>query len=1053
MIDIGDGGQDVLKALEFQESEEVEAVTDDPPTRRVKEKSKPRVAHLEVSEEELNLRLQRGVELANEEFKKLDEENRTLEARIKALRKEEDQKKEEECQQVANEDAFLQTKTFSLQEVRRDPGPWIDSMKAELNCLLENQAIRIVSKKEADELCEAAKAENKKVETIPAKCVFTRKSGSGRYKTRVVACGNLMEERCATELYASGLDAVPLRVLLRAAGGESWRIGSLDIRTAFLLAPTSQQELIVITPPRVLFDCGLLEEGTQWIVTGALYGLTTAPRDWGKFRDGRVAKMSWKEVIKGVTWNLSFEQLKDPNVWKIQGMSSDGVQQTMGYMAVYVDDILFVAPDEVLRSAADEIQRHWTTSPLEVVDVGSTMKFCGVEVEGLSGGDYKIHQTSYTKELIQRHGVTSRANFIKNWEDPNVEPDPDTRDIRRAQMIAGELLWLSGRTRPDIAVAVSRMSRWITRAPKWTIALGDEVLAYLNATLDVGLIYGKVKEYDDDPEIKRDSPRHRGTIEVLTDASFAPSGDHSISGLVILMGGAPVQWHTQRQGLVALSTAEAELVAMVDALQSGRALRSFVELIFPVTEMEMHGDNRAALVLATGQGGGWRTRHLRIRSSALSDALNQKELALHHRSGTKLLADALTKLLPTVPLAVFRKGMGMSDVEQKPSLRKCQGGSMMIDVRDKVVELLMKPIGLLVAAVSSLPSVRGMSIRGVDMDAEIPPDTTDWTWLLLLLSVLLLWEMFKSFSVEMIQSVLGYGNDMKVSLISPDATVPIKATSGAAGFDISCIEDFALGPGERKLVSSGLKIQLPKETYGRLASKSGLATRHGIEVGAGVIDSDFRGEIKVLMFNRGTGSVEFKKGDQVAQLVVERIADVKVKVGECLTETVRGEGGFGSTSTNLVRETVAPRAASLSLFKPDLPDAYDPNFQRCAGHWRGNHSQSMSDLLDTFGEDFKRTVFPEGMPPFLTVNPENNRNGSAQYELRSGGFVKLFTHAAWRKKLFDTNIEPDTWSFLSTTLLWLHDGRVQVIVKERKGIHESMMDQLWKGYTIMYRRA
>lgn len=107
---------------------------------------------------------------------------------------------------------------------------------------------------------------------------------------------------------------------------------------------------------------------------------------------------------------------------------------------------------------------------------------------------------------------------------------------------------------------------------------------------------------------------------------------------------------------------------------------------------------------------------------------------------------------------------------------------------------------------------------------------------------------------------------MKVRMLDPLATPPVKVSEDAAGFDITTIKDFELAPGERWLIHTGVAVQLPKGTYGRLASRSGLATRHGITVGSGVSDADFRGEIKVLLFNNGNFPVQFAVGDRVAQI-------------------------------------------------------------------------------------------------------------------------------------------------------------------------------------------
>lgn len=94
---------------------------------------------------------------------------------------------------------------------------------------------------------------------------------------------------------------------------------------------------------------------------------------------------------------------------------------------------------------------------------------------------------------------------------------------------------------------------------------------------------------------------------------------------------------------MALSTAEAELTSLVEALQTGRSVRALVALLIEDVNLEIYNDNRAAVVLAFGAGGGWRTSHLRIRASCLAEAMKEGELALSHRPGSVLWADALTK--------------------------------------------------------------------------------------------------------------------------------------------------------------------------------------------------------------------------------------------------------------------------------------------------------------------------------------------------------------------------------------------------------------------------
>lgn len=101
----------------------------------------------------------------------------------------------------------------------------------------------------------------------------------------------------------------------------------------------------------------------------------------------------------------------------------------------------------------------------------------------------------------------------------------------------------------------------------------------------------------------------------------------------------------------------------------------------------------------------------------------------------------------------------------------------------------------------------------------------------------------------------------------------------------------------KALVKTDIQIEVPFGTYGRVAPRSGLAWKNFIDVGAGVIDQDYRGNVGVILFNHSDVDFEVKKGDRIAQLICERIVYPNLVHVDSLTETARGEGGFGSTGT------------------------------------------------------------------------------------------------------------------------------------------------------------
>jgi dUTP pyrophosphatase len=127
------------------------------------------------------------------------------------------------------------------------------------------------------------------------------------------------------------------------------------------------------------------------------------------------------------------------------------------------------------------------------------------------------------------------------------------------------------------------------------------------------------------------------------------------------------------------------------------------------------------------------------------------------------------------------------------------------------------------------------------------------------------------------------------------AVAPMRATEGSAGYDLSSAVDAVIPPNGRLAVSTGISIGLPEGTYGRVAPRSGLAFKYGIDVLAGVIDFDYRGEVKCILYNSGDQHFFIKTGDRIAQLIIEKIETPDVAVVLEIDDTARGAGGFGST--------------------------------------------------------------------------------------------------------------------------------------------------------------
>jgi dUTP pyrophosphatase len=129
--------------------------------------------------------------------------------------------------------------------------------------------------------------------------------------------------------------------------------------------------------------------------------------------------------------------------------------------------------------------------------------------------------------------------------------------------------------------------------------------------------------------------------------------------------------------------------------------------------------------------------------------------------------------------------------------------------------------------------------------------------------------------------------------------LPGYAQPGDAGLDLCAAESITLKPGERGVVPTGLRLAIPDGHAGLILPRSGLALRHGVTVlnAPGLVDAGYRGEIRVLLINHGAEAVTLERGERIAQLVIQPVAQVRLVETDRLPDSNRGEGGFGSTGT------------------------------------------------------------------------------------------------------------------------------------------------------------
>ncbi len=139
------------------------------------------------------------------------------------------------------------------------------------------------------------------------------------------------------------------------------------------------------------------------------------------------------------------------------------------------------------------------------------------------------------------------------------------------------------------------------------------------------------------------------------------------------------------------------------------------------------------------------------------------------------------------------------------------------------------------------------------------------------------------------------GPVLNVKKLNENATVPTKVNRSDAGYDLYALEGTIIDKHSHKLIKTGISMQIPDGYVGLIWPRSGMAYKHGIDVFAGVIDSSYRGDVGVILYNSQYSNYNIEKGDRIAQIIFQKIEDFDLHVVENLDDTSRGAGGFGSS--------------------------------------------------------------------------------------------------------------------------------------------------------------
>lgn len=507
---------------------------------------------------------------------------------------------------------------------------WKKAIDDELNSIIKNGTWR-----EVDIPCD------KKL--LKCKWVFKIKVDQNgeidKYKARLVAKGYCQQRGIDyNETFSPVVRYESLKFLLSLAATMNLEIEQMDAVTAFLQGDLNED--IYIAAP----DGYPIPEGKALKLEKSLYGLKQSPRMWNQKLTNELKK-------------LGLAQSKfDPCIYH------QYIEGKIIIVAIYVDDMLFFSNDSKLMTETKEKLK----SVFLMKDLGKASSFLGIHLERSDDCIY-ISQEKYIRDLLQKFNM-NECNPVSTPMDINEKLSKDMgpkteseknemKDIPYLELI-GSLLFIANITRPDISYSVNYLSRFNTNPGKKHWIAAKRVLRYLKGTIDWKLTYSAANNNRD--------------IQGYSDSDYANDPDErkSVSGYVFKLGNGAVSWRSKKQATTALSTTDAEYVALSGCCQESIWLQGlFNELIPSAGDVSsIYCDNQGAICLAKNQMYSSRTKHIDVKHHFIRDLIDNGTIKIQYLKSEDMLADLFTKSLPAPRLQKLCKLLGLKsrgDVEDR----------------------------------------------------------------------------------------------------------------------------------------------------------------------------------------------------------------------------------------------------------------------------------------------------------------------------------------------------------------------------------------------------
>ena len=494
---------------------------------------------------------------------------------------------------------------------------WKQAMNEEMQSLHKNRTWEFMS------LPKGKKA-------IGCKWVYAKKEGFPgkneiRYKARLVAKGYAQKEGIDyNEVFSPVVKHSSIRILLALVAQYDLELVQLDVKTAFLHGDLEEE--IYMTQP----DGFKVADKENWVckLTKSLYGLKQSPRQWYKRFD---------QFMKGQRYTRS----KFDHCVYFQKLQ----EGSFIYLLLYVDDMLIASKSKV------EIERLKTQLNLEfeMKDLGEAKKILGMEIWRDRAHDrVSLSQKQYLKKVLQQFGMNEQTKPVStplaSHFKLSAQLSPSTNTEREYMLqvpysnAVGSLMYSMVCTRPDISQAVSIVSRYMHNPGKGHWQAVKWILRYIQKTVDVGLLF------------KQDNTLGKGVIGYV-DSDYAGDLDkrRSTTGYVFTLAGGPISWKSTLQSTVALSTTEAEYMAVTEAVKEAIWLQGMVKTLgLDQEHINMYCDSQSAIHLAKNQVYHARTKHIDVRFHFVREIIEEGKICLQKIKTADNPADMMTKVVTTI---------------------------------------------------------------------------------------------------------------------------------------------------------------------------------------------------------------------------------------------------------------------------------------------------------------------------------------------------------------------------------------------------------------------